>query len=619
MKKFIFLFLIYFLFSIILYIPVSADESSINEKVFTELETKIYSLEKLNSEEKIKLQEEVLKMIEKDKIKIKAVIKALEDFKNDNYDTTMNFIKNHYNVINKIYKEGREHFHNKQKEYTSKNIERNMKGNLVIKPGESVIIENRTTRINGDIVVKPGGSLRLINNEIKLNGNLIISRWANLILDRTELIIIHKYKGHREINFDKYTNIKINDSAIKTEGNPNEELPGEKWLHSHLDINLSKTRVIEVNESLIQGQIIIGKGDSNLTSKIKNSTVSMVRWNTHRKLIIDDYCKLGSLIMSFGGGKKETLIVKGIKSKKVIKNFNIETNDGGKLEINNVKLYKRFSPDFWVRDKGITRKKVIFKDCDMALIQTKFPPTDKTIKIFNLPSPGYIKKFDLSQHVKDIELPYNYIIQNCNIGGIKPELWGTDVHIEDSYLMFHCQGGNVNAVVKNSIILNHFNYGSKEIIFDNVKFIDSIKFLTCQAPRLEVGGEIMDEGGTFNHTFKSCEADLHFLVVAAKKGRISGDINFKEIAMNDVHWEVGEITREFPVKILNEDGRPYSNKVININDKKLRTDKNGEVNVEFTFSEDNYNKTRDLVVETNRGNKSLDINFIMDTPIEITI
>ncbi len=355
--------------------------------------------------------------------------------------------------------------------------------------------------------------------------------------------------------------------------------------------------------------------DLNSRSYIKNSTVSSVRWNTTRKLSISD-CKIGNLLLGFGGGKKETITIEGIKNKSKIKNFNLETNDGGRLNIKNIRLHKRLGTDFWARDRAVTRKEVIFRNCDLSLVQTKFPPTKDKIRIFNLPDPGYIEEFNLSKHIKGIKMPFNYIIEDCKVSGIKIEFWGTKAVIEDSFVMFHCQGGDVQTVVRDCTVLNHFNYGSENISFENVVFRDSMKYLTCQAPGMKVGGVTMDEGGDFNDTFKNCHANLSYIVVAMKKGYLSGGIKFNEITMNNVHWEKGQITRKFPIRIIDKKGNPYSGKKIVINNKKVKTDKNGEVVIEFNFNKDNYNKSREVIIKTQEGKKMIkNVDFITDTPI----
>ncbi len=248
MRKLSLILFIAVIFLSIFTIPGLTDNTSLDNKSLVDLSLKIQSLQKLNKAEKSKLQKKLLTYIYEDNVELKHILKELDNVKNEDYNAIINTFADSYKKKPvKNTSPDQNNVFNGEKEYTEKNIEGDIKGDLVIKKGENIIIKDESLKIDGKIVVETDASLKLVGNEIELNGNLNVRPYGNLLLDNTSLSIIHKYKGHREINTDKGSTIKIKDSTIKTKDSPG----SGDWLHSNFEIRSNDNKLFQVIGSKI--------------------------------------------------------------------------------------------------------------------------------------------------------------------------------------------------------------------------------------------------------------------------------------------------------------------------------------------------------------------------------
>ncbi|KXA90140.1 hypothetical protein AKJ62_01545, partial [candidate division MSBL1 archaeon SCGC-AAA259D14] len=147
-----------------------------------------------------------------------------------------------------------------------------------------------------------------------------------------------------------------------------------------------------------------------------------------------------------------------------------------------------------------------------------------------------------------------------------------------------------------------------------------LKFLSPAS----IGMEGSDRENTFNHIFKDSVIDVDYINIATTSGRLSGEVDFRNVSLEDINWVKGRIIRNFPVVVKNEDGRPVSGVSVSLLDNENKkvwtgeTNENGRATFTIGFNENNYDKNWRVEANYPTGGKiDRKINFLSDTPVVI--
>lgn len=471
--------------------------------------------------------------------------------------------------------------------------------------------------IDGDLKVEDGEEKIFEDKKILLEGNLYVNPDATLHIKNSHFQVSQRYKAQRRLVVRKNADFIIENSKFEQKDDQADS-PGDDWLHTNLLLRDSGANKINIIDSEFNARMQRVRHDDHIDitpkTKIINSTVSFLTWGTSAEIDIEN-SDIGRMILTpKGGGEKEELIVEGIRTNRIIDDFSLESKDGGFLDIKKSILHGGLNADFHVSYQGAeVNKRFRFIDCDLDMIQTNIPPTEERIKISDLPEAGHVDKFDISDHIEGLELSYNYTVEESYFSGVKLELWETNALIEDSLAMLHPHTEGVRAIVRNSKLVHHFNYNSKKMQFEDVLFVGNLKFLTP---------EHTHEDGSFDHSFINSEANLENIVVATTGGNLSGEIEFNNITIQDVSWEKGEITREYPVVVKDSEENPISDVELELYDSNNNkfwsgiTNSEGKAYPEIDFDKMNYKNFWSLKSVKN-DEKVKDISFLTNTPILI--
>ena len=134
-----------------------------------------------------------------------------------------------------------------------------------------------------------------------------------------------------------------------------------------------------------------------------------------------------------------------------------------------------------------------------------------------------------------------------------------------------------------------------------------------------------DMPGYFDHTFDNSILDIENIVVASSGGRNSGELEFMGNYQSSnwreyINWEKGEIIREYPLKVVDGEGKNLEGNDVIYNESKKTTNDDGKAEVKFSFNKSNYIEEREILIEIPDGQeKIIPIHFITDTPIIIGI
>ncbi len=452
----------------------------------------------------------------------------------------------------------------------------------------------------GDFIIEDQQTLIIKDRILEVDGNFIIKENATFILENSTLIIKERYKSEHRILADG-AHIKIINSEIVSSGDVMVEKFG-KLTGSELNIILDDTNVL-IENSEVYGRI----SGWLFSAKIENSTVSYVYWNYNSDIEIDDSI-LGSFVFDCKEDKPEKLTFDGLEKDKNI-DFVLENMaDGGSVRMHNSNVKIMWSFNF----EYACQKDTTVKNSDIENFWIKFPPTDARIRINGLPT-GFVAEFKLQNSVSGINLPYNITLLNVKFNHFKPEMLGTKAEITNSYAMVHSYDES-DLIIKDSTLVNLFNYGSKRIEFINTTISNTMQLIHKPefANGFQVDGKTIGEGGYFYFIFKDSTLDVFPLVVANYEGKIDGELKILAPKnFDDVHWIKGIITRTYPVL-----AQPNVNVTLWEDDKikwSGKTDAQGKTSFSLIFDDETYRNEFRLVAQ----NSETMVTFLTDTPIDL--
>jgi len=456
---------------------------------------------------------------------------------------------------------------------------------------------------NGDIVVNSGETLEIKNKTLELEGNLILKPGSKMLMENGALIVSQRYKSEYRILADQ-ADIKLINSGIDTSGDVMVERFGS-FIGTELNIVMEGGTTAYIENSIVYGRLGVSQSSR---AKILDSTLSYIYWN------YDSHLEASNVVISsfvFDGKQTlpETFQFQGLKMDKTFDLVIKSTADGGSLSLQNCNVKNLWSFNFeWGCTKDIT-----IEDSEIENIWIKFPPTDEWISIANLPH-GLIPEYDLNEAVSGISLPYGVELKNVELGMFKPEMWSTKATISNSYAMVHPYDA-AELVIKDSTLINMNHYGCKKIEFFNDTFIGELQLI--YKPEFAGGGFNVDDkvigpGGYLHWVLHNTVINVTDIVVAMEEGIIEGDLTIvqpKNIA--NVSWVKGVITRVYPliarpnatIKLLDSSATIWSG----------QADENGKASFSITFNTDNYTKTFTVQAE----NISQEVTFLSDTPLDL--
>ena len=451
----------------------------------------------------------------------------------------------------------------------------------------------------GDFIIEDQQTLIIKDRTLEIDGNFILKENATLTLENSTLIIKERYKSEHRFLADG-AHIKIINSEIVSSENTMVEKFG-KLTGSELNIILNSTDIL-VEDSEVYGRV----SGWLFSAKIKNSSVSYVYWNYNSNVEINNSL-LGAFVFDCKEGKSEKLTFNGLEKDKNI-NFVLENvADGGSVKLHNSNIKGMWSFNL---EYGCN-KDITVKNSDIENFWIKFPPTDNRIKIDGLPT-GLLQEFKLEESVSGITLPYSLTLLNVKLNEFKPEMLGTKAEITNSYAMVHPYD-ECDLIIKDSTLINLFNYGSKRIEFINTTLTDTMQLLHKPefANGFQVDGKTIGEGGYFDFIFKNSTLDVSALVIANIEGKMQGELKILAPKnLNDIQWVKGIITRTYPVitdpymevKLWDGDTIKWS----------VQTDNAGRASFDITFDKETY--TKEFIIEA--GGSKKNVSFLTNTPID---
>jgi len=354
---------------------------------------------------------------------------------------------------------------------------------------------------------------------------------------------------------------------------------------------------------------------------VTNSTISFLYWNP-RSIARISHSSIGRAVLDFRGGESENLTVEDLKTGK-LEHMMLKMAEGGLLELTGTQIALPWSANFEILDVGggtIAGKNVTFKNCNFEHIWCKIPPIKERVEIFELPS-GHVTLFDFQEHVHGLDLPYNVTLSDCTLNSFKIELQKATVLIRDSDLMFHCHGDGNDAIVRNCRLVNHFNYGSGRVVFDNVIINGSLELLFCMNPDLRIYGERLGKGGNPNIIFTNSTLKIKVIVVACKNATISGTVATSGLSLENVNWYSGTVKRYFPLIVKDREGNPVIDVPVQLLNPRGRaanvgrTDESGRLVFNIDFTETNFKKVWRVCTQIEGEKVYRQVTFIESTPL----
>lgn len=469
------------------------------------------------------------------------------------------------------------------------------------------LLEREEITMEDDWIIAEGEEEQLKGKRIYLDGDLRLERGAELTLENSLLEISLPYKEKHIIEAGENSELNISASTLKSVDNPEEDNDWLEW--HHIGLFAGHESSININDSVVGARLHAGHNSEN---KVEASKIHFV-WEQNSNLAISD-STLGSFVIKSTEFAEEDLYLEGFKTGNEINSRTISGLEENKLKIEDSTMKRGVEVSF----SSESQQEVWFKDCDIELLWTRFPPFEGEVKLIDLPAHGHVEKFNLAQNIQGAEFSYNYVIEDSNLDLIKPEPGNNEVILSDAKGMVHAAGKDLRAELINSEISHHYNYISEEIKFKDSTLVGDLQLLSPDSIRTDI--EFEQDDIIFNHIFEKSQIRTDRIKIATARGTISGEVAFQGLLMSDVVWEKGEIIREYPLKIVDDDGEGVSRIEISYGENKKITGDEGKAEVEFLFNEYDYHEKREIFIEDQEGReKKIEIDFLTDTPVKIEI
>ena len=353
--------------------------------------------------------------------------------------------------------------------------------------------------IKDDLIIEKGEEKQFSEKRIYLDGDLKLEPESKLSLKNSILEISLPYKEKNIIEARESSELIISDSKLKSVDNLRESKDWLEW--DHIELFASDQSKINVTDSTLGARLHAGPYSEN---KVENSKIHLV-WEQDSNFEISN-STLGIFVIKSTEFAEEDLYLENFQTGTKMNSRKLTGLEDNKLEIEDSTMKKGLEVSF----SRESEQKVNFKNCDIELLWTRFPSLEDEVKLSNLPAHEYVEKFDLAQNIDGEEFPYNYVIEDSYLDMIKPEPGNNEVIISNSRGMVHTAGKDLKAELIDSEIVNHLNYISKEIIFEDSALIgDFFRLLSPDSIRRDI--EFEEDDIIFNHIFKRSKINLGYI------------------------------------------------------------------------------------------------------------
>ena len=167
---------------------------------------------------------------------------------------------------------------------------------------------------------------------------------------------------------------------------------------------------------------------------------------------------------------------------------------------------------------------------------------------------------------------------------------------------------DANVTVKNSAYLFFQPSGNSEVTFVDSHicefiprdFFGSVHF---QNGVWSIAGEII--GGEPGHSM-------------GNDFTITGSLRISPEVQNSLQWKNAQVTREFPLLVLDSAGNPVQNARVVVHGVQVQTDALGNATISVVFDEHNYNQPHLVqVIRPGKAPQTISIDFFTTTPIRV--
>jgi len=462
---------------------------------------------------------------------------------------------------------------------------------LVVKRGETKLIENETLVVNGNIVIEPGATLIIRNSDITVNSHYKNQYWVYVEENGTLLVENSVMRDGPVPNlahagkFGRIDNFRLGETVIEPKG---------------------RGATIILRNSTSEPRIGPWEGSNIL---LENSYLSILFW---RSLPGTKTCIINSSILLLhiwlAGEKEEDAKLSGIYP---LKKQNFEINvENGTLHVENSRIYGSAIALWTPYPFNICRKNAIIENSVLTEIFAVFPYGSE-VRIRDM-RPGFYRKWNIYDVMEASGVPWNLSLRNVYV-----RKWKLDFHgiaeIENS--AFHLDTWDrANVTVRNSkIVSNHHTRGGyvrfiNSAISDSEKHLTGVRFLWDPHAKPEWYSPVyvyeFENSRIGPYAELSITDDkIHIFL----RGNLSMDITPEK-----VHWFGGTVTREFNVFVggnssvflIDPEGEKVWEKVTA-----------GWFCFNLTFGKDNYTETFLLYTNVDGQNISKEVGFFTDTPV----
>ena len=467
---------------------------------------------------------------------------------------------------------------------------------LVIKSGQTKVIEDSKMVLNGSIIVEPDAILIIRNSDIAINSRYKNQYWIKVYSGAT-LIVENSILREGPVpnlgevgKFGKIEDFRLGETCIEPRG--------------------ENTTIILRNTT---SELRIGAGNGKII--IDSSYLSIIFWrpSSPNEMKISD-SSIALLHIWFYGNKEEKVNLSHLcPQEKGDFNISIENST---LEVRNCSV-QRYAVAIWVPpgDRRC-RKDVTIRDSELSEIFIVFPiGTDITLIDMK---PGFYEKWNIYDVLRG-EIPWNLTLINVSL-----HKWKIDFHgeAEISNSAFHLDTwGDVDVVVKDSEIVSNLHSRGGYVRLINTSISDpqgltGVRFLN--------GSDVLGYMPAYIYEFENStigpNAELSFTdegIHVVFKGNLT-----MKLSLDKIHWFAGTLTREYKIILLDENDKPLPNRKVSLyldNDLlwEKTTDEKGVICFNLTFNKDNYAEKYLLTASFDGKNVTREVWLLSDSPIVI--
>lgn len=469
----------------------------------------------------------------------------------------------------------------------------NIKRRITIESYENNNLE--TINIKNNLKLKNNEKEEYNNKIIKIDGDIILEDNSKLIFNNCHVILKTGHTYDDIVILEDSSELIVKNTILKDTG-------------PKIDIRMNSDNTkLKLSNSICEWPIVSG-GEID----IESSVVKILMWHTINKVNIRD-SKFSSIMISFRGIERKVKLNNLLARKRMTTNI---TTKEGKMNLHNTYVggweldIKAFQND------NIEHSHYILEDSEIGGIWLHFGENTE-VKLNHL-KPGYYKRWTLSEENEiknssfDLTLVNTYLDNTDYATTIK--LYSYDkVNAKNIDFAQICTWDDGEFFVDDSNV-----YYNVLLRGQNDKIILKDTYVRNEVALID-GTRMMDDGGGDRHHIEFDNTIIEQpMVIESTYSKISGTVNFKS---NQVDYRWGEVEREFPVIVKDQNGEKiegiklnfynYNNELVD----SKKTNKNGKVFFTINFNENSYNDS--WLVKIDQMEKSKKIKLSSDTPIII--